>query len=285
MHLCENFWELAERFIHLMQKESNCPVIVCNDQGVITRSTDRGRIGNIHDGARRIMAGETDELFVTADEAANNPLIKEGYSCPILIDGQRVGTFGLAGELSLVKPLARIATVVMASWVKELRQQEAIEATTRTLFSGADELATQNETIASRSGAMRKSMEKASREAMEKVGATDEILMTIQEISAKSNVLSINGAIEAARAGSYGRAFSVVVDEMRQMAKDTRSAATKIETTLREVTHAIASVSTTIEESTSVSNEQSRMVSEVATMIGSLEGSLEGLKKNFNAQV
>lgn len=122
-----------------------------------------------------------------------------------------------------------------------------------------------------------------------KAGNINQVVTTITKVADQTNLLSLNAAIEAEKAGEYGRGFSVVATEIRRLADQTAVATYDIEQMVKEIQSAVSAgvmgmdkfseeVRRGMQEIQQVGNQLSQIIQDVQTLAPRFEAVNEGMQ-------
>jgi hypothetical protein len=279
--LDDAFWNVAGRFLGFVARETGLTGIVCDGSGRIVRAADPMRIGKTHAGAVRILRDGADEAAVTAMEAARDPNVREGCSCPIVVDGRRVGTFGVTGPLALTRPLARVAASVLATRVREHESRARLDAAVREVTAAVDALSARTGAAAEERTRRAREMVEAAREVEERLEAVDALATGVQQLSQQSRIIAVNGSVEAANAGAGATAFANVARDMLGLAGDTASAGKAVAEALRAIRAAVQALAAAAAVEERAGAERAEAARAVIESVAGLRRTLDGLVASF----
>ncbi len=120
-------------------------------------------------------------------------------------------------------------------------------------------------------------------ELQDKISSAEEITQIIYQVSSQTNLLALNASIEAARAGEAGRGFSVVADEIRKLADNTKQSIDKITDLLQGVTKLADQTSELVMNSVRASEAQAEDINHVTGAFESIAGVVDVLHNNMTS--
>ena len=118
-------------------------------------------------------------------------------------------------------------------------------------------------------------------ETLEKINSITEF---ISSVANQSNMLGLNAAIEASRAGEMGKGFSVVANEIRKLAYQSKETVPQIKVLTDEIMHKINEVNKESRESLTASEEQAAATQEISASVEELSAitnQLDNMAKNL----
>ena len=182
----------------------------------------RELFSGLKDSSARVASGST-QLSATASEMA-----KATGEIAQFAEGQRV-----AGERTSA------AVMEFAASIREVAENVKVNAkATDTMVTAVEEgVAQGRETVAAM-----KAIRQSNQQMVQAV-------KVIQDLARQTNLLSLNAAIEAAKAGAQGRGFSVVAEEVRKLAEHSGNAAREIAALIEQAEEAMARGIQTVERS------------------------------------
>lgn len=200
---------------------------------------------------QRVHAEGNRATFGFPYEAIGVPLFDE--------TGTIDGVISLIYEVSINKEVAAEATELNALFEQMVAQIDSMRGHSETLDRRTTDFGELYEKMATQ---------------LPKIAKTTQ---NVQALANQSNLLGLNAAIEAARAGETGRGFSVVADEIRKMAVQSKSDAQTIESTLNEFDQQFKRVESSISDMISAIRGQIGQVSEIEQAVGVVQRAAERL--------
>ncbi|WP_438810704.1 methyl-accepting chemotaxis protein [Pseudomonas yangonensis] len=115
----------------------------------------------------------------------------------------------------------------------------------------------------------------------EKIGS---VMDVIKAVADQTNLLALNAAIEAARAGEAGRGFAVVADEVRSLARRTQQSTEEIENLIGALQRGTQEVAGVLEESRSLTDDSVELARKAGVALGVINQKVSNIQ-SMNQQI
>lgn len=177
---------------------------------------------------------------------------------------------------SIKRAINEAIRIAKAQEIERLREREKTEKIFRystELYNAIEQAASAVEELTASSEELAATSQETAniaQRAFIEVQNTSAILEIISNVAKQINLLGLNAAIEASRAGEYGRGFSVVASEVRKLASESRDSAQNINNLLSKFRTSVEYVLKNVEQSNVIAREQSESNQNIAQMLDNL---------------
>lgn len=253
--------------------------------GDLTRrlpTTSGDEIADLADNFNRVMeqiGGIIKNVIVVTDQVSNNVQVMSHATDDTVHSTNQ--------QLKEIEQIAAALNELSASAEEVARSAGETAKRTREASSAAEEgtkvMASSQDTIRRLTGQIESTANKIQilKDNSENIGSVMEVIRSIAE---QTNLLALNAAIEAARAGEQGRGFAVVADEVRSLAQKTQKSTEEIESIITQLQKAADEAHQSMNTSISSVQETIDTSSKVETTLGSIRENVSTIN-DMNHQI
>jgi len=221
---------------------------------------------------------------------SGSPHVKGSVSYESIITGKRVvrrvgsEVFGFP-YIAIAIPIFDDEGKVIGSvgFFEAVDKQDLLLALADNLYSTMQQMVSITEVISDNSIRLKevgKSLNSITKESLQKVEETENILGFIKTISNKTSMLGLNASIESARVGKEGNGFKVVAEEIRNLANETAEYIKSANRIIEELKKSTSRITETLEELGDISSHQIEINTYIEGLVKEISERTEKLKES-----
>jgi len=220
-----------------------------------------------------------DRIATFIDSLANIGLSLDGAADSTLTACQKAKEQVTDTQHELSDASVSIEQMTKAVEVTQLHTEKTI-----TVSKEADSHATSNFNVVEQSALQIKQLAEAINRSADQMHVLrehgqqiDSVLTVIKTVAEQTNLLALNAAIEAARAGEQGRGFAVVADEVRQLAQRTQESTSEIETVIANIRKATDDAAGEMRKNADFADQGATTIKDTETNLQVITGSFSDI--------
>ncbi len=272
--------EIAEKIVKMLHQVTNGNVNFMDESGVIIATMQPERLGQIHEGAKKIMSGQMDELAISVEDAKKMQGTLPGYNGVVKYKGRRIGCIGMSGDPQKMRPLQNLATIIVREEFEKFQSMRRKQEILERVVEEVEEISASMKQISDGSEDVfdhSKQIQSITDQSNKFIYDINQVLKTVKGIADQTTLLGFNASIESARAGEYGKGFGIVAQEIRKLTTNSTESLKDVNLILGEIKLSLSQIAEKVSENTVVAHTQSEEIQKMNDSVLRIKKEMESL--------
>ncbi|WP_017470536.1 methyl-accepting chemotaxis protein [Amphibacillus jilinensis] len=228
-------------------------------------------VNNVQKTSAHLLDSATDLSAISEETSASSQEVGEA------INEIATGTQEQANDLEDINSRVDLLTQAITAMTTQNEKMGTLTTKTATVSTEGSEIIERLQASNAESLTASQQVSNEIKGLSDKVKEITKVMDTIENIAEETNLLALNASIEAARAGEHGKGFSVVAEEIRKLAEQSKGATHQVQSVVSAIVNETASTVKTVEGTMKTAEELSTDVISTQSKFGQLSLSVKDI--------